>query len=242
MQVPRTPTTTGGLERPGAHRGRWRTRAVEPAVHGGDRADDGRSARGQRRVERVCDRRRDRRRGVPPRRDRPRPPAAHGAETTGPRLAASRRRRVGEAAERGHDGADDRRSGPSDSARRVARRPSAGRTRPGRLRARAFGASGDRLTWAIRGPGFGAGAARADATLRLRRCSRPAAPQARDRRPWGCSSAGRAPRSHRGGQGFESPHLHHSLTFETRLPGCPCQDSPRRARRTWSAWSSEWPA
>ena len=26
--------------------------------------------------------------------------------------------------------------------------------------------------------------------------------------PWGCSSAGRAPRSHRGGQGFESPHLH----------------------------------
>ena len=25
---------------------------------------------------------------------------------------------------------------------------------------------------------------------------------------WGCSSAGRAPRSHRGGQGFESPHLH----------------------------------
>ena len=26
---------------------------------------------------------------------------------------------------------------------------------------------------------------------------------------WGCSSAGRAPRSHRGGQGFESPHLHH---------------------------------
>src|SRR6266516_3167405 len=29
--------------------------------------------------------------------------------------------------------------------------------------------------------------------------------------PWGCSSAGRAPRSHRGGQGFESPHLHHSI-------------------------------
>jgi hypothetical protein len=28
-------------------------------------------------------------------------------------------------------------------------------------------------------------------------------------RSWGCSSAGRAPRSHRGGQGFESPHLHH---------------------------------
>jgi hypothetical protein len=30
--------------------------------------------------------------------------------------------------------------------------------------------------------------------------------------PWGCSSAGRAPRSHRGGQGFESPHLHHLST------------------------------
>src|SRR4029079_16653738 len=29
------------------------------------------------------------------------------------------------------------------------------------------------------------------------------------RRPWGCGSAGRAPRSHGGGQGFESPHLHH---------------------------------
>ena len=29
------------------------------------------------------------------------------------------------------------------------------------------------------------------------------------RGPWGCSSVGRAPRSHRGGQGFESPHLHH---------------------------------
>ena len=29
---------------------------------------------------------------------------------------------------------------------------------------------------------------------------------------WGCSSAGRAPRSHRGGQGFESPHLHHRST------------------------------
>ena len=26
---------------------------------------------------------------------------------------------------------------------------------------------------------------------------------------WGCSSIGRAPRSQRGGQGFESPHLHH---------------------------------
>lgn len=32
-------------------------------------------------------------------------------------------------------------------------------------------------------------------------------PSARAHR-WGCSSAGRAPRSHRGGQGFESPHLH----------------------------------
>ena len=34
-------------------------------------------------------------------------------------------------------------------------------------------------------------------------------PRATLGRPWGCSSAGRAPRSHRGGQGFESPHLHH---------------------------------
>ena len=31
------------------------------------------------------------------------------------------------------------------------------------------------------------------------------------RLPWGCSSAGRALRSHRRGQGFESPHLHHSI-------------------------------
>ena len=43
---------------------------------------------------------------------------------------------------------------------------------------------------------------------------RPAKPgsngaRAKLRGPWGCSSAGRAPRSHRGGQGFESPHLHH---------------------------------
>src|SRR6478609_150869 len=40
--------------------------------------------------------------------------------------------------------------------------------------------------------------------------SRPVDPgTSRVRVPWGCSSAGRAPRSHRGGQGFESPHLHH---------------------------------
>ena len=26
---------------------------------------------------------------------------------------------------------------------------------------------------------------------------------------WGCSSVGRAPASHAGGQGFNSPHLHH---------------------------------
>ena len=44
------------------------------------------------------------------------------------------------------------------------------------------------------------------------------------RRPWGCSSAGRAPRSHRGGQGFESPHLHHPFS----------EDGPRGAwPRTW---------
>ena len=34
-------------------------------------------------------------------------------------------------------------------------------------------------------------------------------PPVYSRLAWGCSSAGRAPRSHRGGQGFESPHLHH---------------------------------
>ena len=28
---------------------------------------------------------------------------------------------------------------------------------------------------------------------------------------WGCSSAGRAPALHAGGQGFESPQLHHVL-------------------------------
>ena len=47
--------------------------------------------------------------------------------------------------------------------------------------------------------------------------------------PWGCSSAGRAPRSHRGGQGFESPHLHHSphLTGACRIcPGLPSYRSP----------------
>src|SRR4026208_2052918 len=37
-------------------------------------------------------------------------------------------------------------------------------------------------------------------------------------RPWGCSSAGRAPRSHRGGQGFESPHLHHLPTDFDAVP------------------------
>src|SRR5688500_7267709 len=31
------------------------------------------------------------------------------------------------------------------------------------------------------------------------------------RGPWGCSSAGRAPPLQGGGQGFESPHLHHGL-------------------------------
>ena len=37
-------------------------------------------------------------------------------------------------------------------------------------------------------------------------------------RSWGCSSAGRAPRSHRGGQGFESPHLHHPTPDRNRSP------------------------
>ena len=34
---------------------------------------------------------------------------------------------------------------------------------------------------------------------------------------WGCSSAGRAPPLQGGGQGFESPHLHHALTAPGRL-------------------------
>ena len=44
--------------------------------------------------------------------------------------------------------------------------------------------------------------------------------------PWGCSSAGRAPRSHRGGQGFESPHLHHP----SLQPGDRLGRSRRRVR------------
>jgi hypothetical protein len=51
-------------------------------------------------------------------------------------------------------------------------------------------------------PAAVAGPARARLSPRSGRCSGSS--------PWGCSSAGRAPRSHRGGQGFESPHLHHS--------------------------------
>ena len=34
-------------------------------------------------------------------------------------------------------------------------------------------------------------------------------PDPRHRDSWGCSSAGRAPALHAGGQGFESPQLHH---------------------------------
>jgi hypothetical protein len=64
----------------------------------------------------------------------------------------------------------------------------------------------------------------------LRRTSATLGPGRRPARPvpWGCSSAGRAPRSHRGGQGFESPHLHHLPTVRSTLPalyrtvhGCP---------------------
>ena len=52
---------------------------------------------------------------------------------------------------------------------------------------------------------------------------------------WGCSSAGRAPRSHRGGQGFESPHLHHSLRYANlgrrhpRRAACPEAIPPNTA-------------
>ena len=33
---------------------------------------------------------------------------------------------------------------------------------------------------------------------------------------WGCSSAGRAPALHAGGQEFEPPHLHHALKKDAR--------------------------
>ena len=36
--------------------------------------------------------------------------------------------------------------------------------------------------------------------------------------PWGCGSVGRAMRSQRIGQGFESPHLHHKKTGKCNLP------------------------
>ncbi len=40
---------------------------------------------------------------------------------------------------------------------------------------------------------------------------------------WGCSSAGRASRSQRGGRGFESPHLHHRMTDRFgRVPSLFC--------------------
>ena len=54
--------------------------------------------------------------------------------------------------------------------------------------------------------------ARPRATLSARPAARRAATP-----PWGCSSAGRAPRSHRGGQGFESPHLHHFPTGQRNM-------------------------
>ena len=38
---------------------------------------------------------------------------------------------------------------------------------------------------------------------------------------WGCSSAGRAPPLQGGGQGFESPHLHHNLHAPTRSCSMP---------------------
>ena len=36
--------------------------------------------------------------------------------------------------------------------------------------------------------------------------------------PWGCSSVGRAPALHAGGQGFDSPQLHHHDPFSTPSP------------------------
>ena len=45
------------------------------------------------------------------------------------------------------------------------------------------------------------------------------APRAQN--PWGCSSAGRASRSQRGGRGFESLHLHHGSSGRSKaIPAC----------------------
>jgi hypothetical protein len=62
----------------------------------------------------------------------------------------------------------------------------------------------------------------------------PVGSTARLGRSWGCSSAGRAPRSHRGGQGFESPHLHHLPRLRPGRPpatrSSARRDRPRRPR------------
>ena len=50
-----------------------------------------------------------------------------------------------------------------------------------------------------------------------------------DDKGWGCSSAGRAPRSQRGGRRFESDHLHHFQQFPMYLPGT--MPDPTEARR-----------
>ncbi len=48
---------------------------------------------------------------------------------------------------------------------------------------------------------------------------------------WGCSAAGSAPRSHRGGQGFESPQLHREEGPRYATGGPPrCRGSPERHR------------
>lgn len=44
--------------------------------------------------------------------------------------------------------------------------------------------------------------------------------------PWGGSSAGRAPRSHRGGQGFDPPPLHHGKAGDHAVTG---EEKPRDA-------------
>jgi hypothetical protein len=58
---------------------------------------------------------------------------------------------------------------------------------------------------------------------------------ARLRPAWGCSSAGRAPRSHRGGQGFESPHLHHSLRFHLAAAFAQARLRSRKNATPWTA-------
>ena len=76
----------------------------------------------------------------------------------------------------------------------------------------------------LRAPGSGGVSAAGTSRRRRRTLNLP--------RTWGGSSAGRAPRSHRGGQGFDPPPLHHSIKEKAKAHasafllaerGCPYQ-------------------